>query len=145
MLHRIDPTGYSKAKRWCGPGAVATLTGCSLTDATEQLTRIHGGHYDELEGVYPEHVIIALNERGYRAKEIDIIGRYPELTHGPTLARFLRGRPVMEQAVPMLIELSTHFVSAHLGYACDNWTMRPVPIPAFPKPGRLVKSAWVVA
>lgn len=144
MLHKIDTTGYSKATQWCGPGAVASLTGLPIRESTQLLCRIHGGSYEAFEGCWTEDVILALHELGYRAKEIDIISRYPNLTHGPTLQRFLSERRVDECVNPLLIEISGHFVATHFGFATDNWTGRPVPIEKFPKTKRLVKRAFII-
>lgn len=143
-IYPLNMEGYSKTTRWCGPSAVAILTGQPLTATTEILTRIHGGTYDELSGVWPEDTILALHELGYRAQEIDIQSRYPDLTHGPTLERFVGDRTVTETVTPMLIEISGHFLVAHYGYLADNWVQRPTPIGDFPKLRRLVKSAWLI-
>lgn len=145
MLHPIDTTGYNKPKAWCGPSAVSTLTGMPLVRATEILTRIAGCTYEELEGVWQEETILALYEAGYRCEPLDIAGRYPETTHGPTLDRFLRDRRVDEVVTPLLIEISGHFVCSHFSYCNDNWTLRPREIKAFPKMKRLVKRAWKVS
>jgi hypothetical protein len=144
MLHSINAEGYSKATQWCGPGALSSLTGLPIRESTELLCRIHGGTYEEFEGCWVEDVILALHELGYKAKQVDIMARYPKLTHGPTLQRFLSERRVDECVNPLLIEISGHFVSSHFGYASDNWTGRPVPIQKFPKLGRLVKDAYIV-
>lgn len=144
MLHKVDTAGYSKAKRWCGPGALSILTGQPLRESTEQLTRIHGTTYDDMSGAWPEDLQLALHEHGYRTREIDIVARYRELTHGPTLRRFLSERSSLECVMPLLIVVNSHFVTAHMLYAADSWTMGPVPINQFPKPNRHVKQAWVV-
>lgn len=144
MLHPIDTTGYSKGTKWCGPGALATLTGIPLVKATEMLTRIHGGAYEDLEGTWEEDVILALHELGYRATPVDIIGRYPDLTHGPTLDRFISERKVDECVTPLLIMISGHFVTSHFGFMNDNWTLRPVRVADFPKMKRLVKAVWKI-
>lgn len=144
MLYKVQTEDYSKSTRWCGPAALATLTGMPLVQATEVLTRIHGGSYTDLDGVWPEDVIIALNEQGKRATQIDMIKRYPTLTHGRMLENFLRDRTAYEKINPMLIQVDNHFVSAHMDYLCDNWVMSPTHWTKFPKLGRKVKNAWVI-
>ena len=144
VMKPIDRTDYTPKIAWCGPSAVSILTGISLVRATELMTRIHGSTYDELQGVWPEDVILALRELGYTVEPVDIVGRYPELTHGPTLERFLRERHAGEYMSPLLVEVDGHLLTAHMAWACDNWVNKPVPIERFPKRGRLVKGAWQV-
>lgn len=151
MLRTIDRTGYSKKKAWCGPSAIATLTGCPLREATELLSRVTGEPYAKLSGVWDEAMSAALHQLGYRMAHNDVgfkrLARRYHNTGGhgvTTLARFLAERSAMEKLTPMLINITDHYVSAHLGWACDNHTDRPVPIGEFPKPGRWVVSSWLV-
>lgn len=140
----LDTTDYSKATAWCGPSALAMLCRIPLRDATEHLSRIRGEAYSELSGVWPEEVIIALQERGYRARPVDIIGRYPDLTHGPTLKRYFRERPASEKVLPTLIDVGNHFLTGHFDMAGDNRTRRMIPWPQFPKLSRLVKAVHII-
>ena len=144
MLYPIKMDDYTKAHAWCGPGALSSLTGIPLREATEMLTRIHGGTYSDLEGVWAEDVLLALMELGFKARKVDIISRYPELTHGPTLDRFISERKVDEVVSPLLIHISGHFVTSHFGFMTDNWVGRPVPVAEFPKMKRLVKEVWKI-
>lgn len=144
MLNSIDCEGYSRAKQWCGPSALALLTGATLKEATEHLTRIRREPYSEISGVWPEEMILALAERGYRAREVDIVARYPRLTHGPTLKRYFEERPASEKVMPTLIQISGHYLVGHFDMAGDNWTGRMVPYPRFPKLTRLVKAVHII-
>jgi len=143
-LKPIDSTGYSKGKEWCGPSALALLTGCTLVEASEHLTRIRQQPYNELVGVYSEELAIALHERGYRCDPIDIIGRFPDTTHGPTLRRFMASRQPYEVINPVLVSVDGHVLVTHMYHAGDNWTKRMVEFDKFPKPNRLVKEAFVI-
>jgi len=144
MLNPINTEGYSKPKEWCGPAAIATLTGIPLREATELAVRVHGGTYDDLEGMWPEDVIIALHQLGYRAKPVDIIGRFPHLTHGPQLKSYVSSQPPEEKINPVLITVSGHFICSHMWFLNDNWTLTPKHYADFPKPKRLVKSAHII-
>jgi len=145
MLHAINAEGVPLGKRWCGPGAVSALTGVPLKDTTAKLSFIAGQRYDEAKEFWTEDVILALNDLGYRANEINLRGRYPKLRAGPTLHRFFAERSAYETAMPMLVVLHKHFLTAHWGYACDNWTMRPVHISDFPKLNRFVTHAFIIS
>ena len=143
-LKPIDTTGYSKKTIWCGPSALSLLTGRSLVDTTQMLTRIRQQPYNELSGVWPEELVIALHELGYRADPIDIIGRFPDTTCGPTLKRFFNERQPYEVINPVLVEVDGHVLVTHVVAAGDNWTGKMVLFENFPKPGRLVKKAFVI-
>lgn len=146
MLHNIDLAGYSKKKRWCGPGAIATLTGISLRDATELLVSVMQDQtYDKLSGVYHEHMMVALGSLGYSMKQcLEFNDRYSNLIQGPSLRRYMNERPIKEKATMVLIDLGDHYVSAHLNYICDNWTLKPVHIDKFPKPGRRISNIFFI-
>ena len=61
-----------------------------------------------------------------------------------TLKRFLNERTLPEQATMLLVQATDHYISAHLDWACDNWTGKPVPISQFPKLGRWVEDSWLI-
>lgn len=144
MLYAINTKDYSKPKKWCGPSAVATIAGCSLKQATELACRVTGKTYEELEGMWPEDVILCLHELGFKCRPIDIQKRYPHLTHGPHLKTFMADRTWEEECVPVLVVLPEHFVSCHWGWLNDNWTLTPKPLDKFPMTGRKVKRAYTV-
>ena len=144
-IKAIDSTGYSKPTQWCVPSAVAMLTGLPLREATQLLARIRQQPYQELEGVWLEEAVIALNELGYRSTPIDIAGRFSDTTHGPTLRRFMNNRLPQEVTNPVLIGLDGHVVVSHWGLLGDNSTEgRMVATSRFPKPNRLVKEAFII-
>ena len=140
----IDNTNYTKSKEWCGPSALCLLTGCTLVQATQLLTRISGHSYQEFQAVWDEEMIIALNEMGYTAKDLNVRARYPDHTYGPTLKRFMHERQPFEVANPMLISIHGHLLAAHWGLMGDNWTGKMVPVTAFPMTGRNVQKAYTI-
>lgn len=149
MLQRITTVGYSKPKVWCGPGALSALTGAPVRTTTELLSRMTGEPYEKLSGVYDDAMEVALWELGYRMcanpqgnARIDACAtrRRPY-----TLAEFLTERSIPERVSMVLIEVTGHYITAHLSWACDNWTMHPVPIEEFPKPRRWVRNSWIIA
>lgn len=145
MLHKLDMTGYTKPVAWCVPSAVSILTGSPLTDTTSLLCRLSQVTYKDLEGVDVQDALLALHQFGYGHKAVPLYERYGDtLTHGPTLRRFLRERTPLEKMTPMLVCLPEHVIVCHMGFACDNWTKRPVPVGDFPKLGRLVSEAYLI-
>lgn len=144
-IRPIDATGYSKGIQWCGPAALAMITGQHLRDATQHFTRIRQEPYSELEGVWTEDMVIALNELGYTATPIDLLRRFDDTACGPTLKRFMNSRMPQEISNPLLIVVNTHFVVSHWGLIGDNSTGgKMIPSSQFPRTGRLVKEAYVI-
>jgi hypothetical protein len=145
MLKPLDLTGYTKPKRWCVPSAVAMVAGITLADATSLLARIGGKTYAELEGCWLDEAQLALGELGYVTREIDLPARYPRLTCGPTLSRFMREQQQAERFSPVLIGVHAHAMIAHMGSLFDNGTPKGAPYQCWPGLGRLVERAYVIA
>lgn len=130
MLHSLSPDA-----RWCGPSAVSILTGEPYSQVMPSFRRMQ--QIDDVEGVWPEETQLALLERGYQAKPIEL----PRLMR---LRTFLAGRTPEQVVTPLLIWVHKHMLTAHYGFAADNWTKRPVPIAEFPKLNRLVYGAYLI-
>ena len=147
MIKPYDLTGYTKAKRWCGPSAVALLTGAPLAHTTARSAAMTGTPYAEVEGVWPEEAVLLLHELGYKAVPVDLVARYPDAPYGPTLKRYMAERRTYdpwEEYHPTLIEVHGHLLCGHYGMLFDNGTPKGAPVAFFPKTGRLVKRAWIV-
>lgn len=147
MLKRIDKAGFSGGTVWCGPGAVAILTGVPLIQVAEVMCRVSDTPYAQLEGTTDETVVLTLRELGYRAEVSEAFAqRYRTSTYGPLLHRFLADQPVMERAAPHLIELNgNHWATTHMGFLADNWTDgAPRQLDAYPHPRRHVTAIWKV-
>lgn len=143
MLSAIDLTGYSGEKVWCGPAAVSILTGVPLQRSTMTLAEIAGEDFFYLAGTYEEEVLRALRRFGYKATPSrEFADRYP--TSDPTLLRYMSHRTPPEKLRMMLVEVTGHWVTAHLDRLADGWTKRPVPMAEFPKLGRRVRAVWGV-
>lgn len=145
LLKPLDKTGYTKDVEWCGPSAISILAGRPLAETTSALSKLREESYSELDGVWPQEVVLILSQYGYKSKPLPLMERYPDTPYGPTLKRFLNERQGMELVMPLLIEVQNHLLVAHMGFAADNWTKKPVPIKSFPKLGRLVKSVYMVS
>lgn len=145
FLKALDTTGYTGSKHWCGPGALALLTGMPLAFAHARLNRIHGGSYSELEGVHTDQMQLALYEEGLKLVPVGMHALFPDCKRGPTLRRFAG---TVQSPYPVLIEVWKHFLVGHLTPSfrilADNWTKRPVNYTDFPKLGRNVLNAWEV-
>tara|TARA_Y100001973_G_C5022992_1_gene244121 strand:+ start:190 stop:633 length:444 start_codon:yes stop_codon:yes gene_type:complete len=140
MLHRIDAKGWN-GKAWCGPSAVSTLTGAPLIHTHSRAAFYQNQAMKKVKGMYNEEVILLLREQGYGVRQIDLTERFETQ---PTINMFMKSRTPYEFAMPILLGITNHFISVHMNWACDNWTLNPVPFNEFPKPKRRVEFAFVV-
>jgi hypothetical protein len=147
MIKPLDTEGYTKGSMWCGPSAVALLTGAPLTFTTSRLAAMSKRSYAKTEGVWPDECVLLLHELGYQSKRVDIAARYPDRPYGPTLERYMRERRIhdpWEEYNPTMIEVDGHLMTGHYGMLFDNWVPKGAPVALFPKTRRLVKNVWVV-
>lgn len=141
MLKPLDLKGWTHTA-WCGPSAVAMITGQPVGHMHVRAAFIRQEKLVDIKGIYLEEAIFLLKEQGYKSTPIDMIKRYG--TTAPTIKKFLNDRTNYEFMMPVMFATDTHLMTAHMGYAGDNWTQRPVPIAEFPKLRRRVIAAYVV-
>jgi len=136
------------ADMWCVPSTIATLTGCGYIMAAEACVRVGAAEtFRGLSSVHVEHAILALREivPDVKVYTVNLADRYPDLTAGPTLLRYLTERPWEEIAYKLIISTATHMIACHVDMLCDNHTKRPVYFKRFPKLKRSVVWAARVA
>jgi hypothetical protein len=140
MLHSLNLNGWED-KAWCVPSAVAILTGASAMHMHSRAAFMRDITLKEVKELYVEEAILLLREQKYKVQQIALKDRWPT---APTLRRFFAGRTPYEFVMPVLVFTGDHALTCHMGYACDNWTKRPVPVSEFPKLKRPVQSAFIV-
>lgn len=141
MLHSVDFSKW-KTTPWCGPTALSFLTGVPLVHSHSRLAWMKDLPLTKVEGARVSEFILMLREQGYFAKQIDVLKGG---NHYPAIKRFMQERTPYEKAMPVLIVLRNHYVSAHFDYLADNWTKKPTLVHDFPMLGRVVESAFVVS
>lgn len=143
MIHPIKMEGWDRTA-WCGPSALAALTGIPIAKAHSRFAFLTNQKIDEVTGVYQKEMLLALSEFGLKARKVDLVSRYPDRICGVTLERYLRERPIEERMYPLLINVQNHFIVAHMDWLIDNGHPRPTPIEKYAKLGRLVHTVWIV-
>ncbi len=134
--------------RWCGPTAVAALTGKTYNECLIRLAQMKQTKPGDVEGVWQEESLILLWELGYANRPIDLVKRYAhEVKTGVTFPRFIRERTPMERAQPMLVRMSrpAHVLAVYQNYVVGTETHGSViPVDAYPCPKRIVDAAWTI-
>jgi hypothetical protein len=147
MLHAVETRGWEANTAWCVPSAISFLTGIPLIHSHSRAAFIQDIKLKDVKGVYMAEALLMLREQGYKGEQIDLSCRYSD---APPLSRFLDERTSYEKCMPLLIQIEDskkfcHAVTSHFGFAADNHTMKPVPIPQFPHLKKYVTGAWVVS
>ena len=141
MLHTLDFTGWENVTAWCVPTSISFLTGAPIGHMHSRAAFMQNKARKDVKGVYQEEAVLLLREQGYKAIPIDMETRWQT---PPTIQKFLAERSPYEMSMPVMFATNDHMMTAHYGFAADNWTKKPVPISQFPKLGRKVVAAWVV-
>ncbi len=117
------------SNRWCGPGALAILTG-KTTDETARLLRDVSGKRAIMR-IADRHMLVAMSKLGLRW---DIQG-----PQRGTLRNFTGSGPAI-----YLIVITGHYVVVDTSTmeVCDNRTVYPVPLAKYSQANKHVKEAW---
>lgn len=131
-LHKINHD--LKTVLWCGPGALATLTGLPTSRIMAVLRHVTGRR--TVKGVYHSEIIKAGEFLGLRF--------WPQMTRRQTLARWTAEQRHLLHAGAVLLSVSHHYVTVSGRMFNDNWTKVPVPLKKAPRRRARVRAAWHV-
>jgi hypothetical protein len=137
-INTLSKDGWGTKKIWCGPAALALITGRSLKYCHNKLARIKGVEPRHLKGIYNWQLMKALDEMGYEV--ID------NLLDRGTLASYIDNRQnTAHMKSVILINVTNHYVVAHMAQIADNWRPEPVPAKDHPSARKYICRGWVIA
>lgn len=119
---------------WCGPGALATLTGHPTSYIMEVLRYVT--RRQTVKGVSHTELIQAGELLGLRF--------WPQMTRRRTLARWTAEQRDLLRAGAVVFNVSNHYVTVSGRMFNDNWTKTPVPLKKAPRRRARVRAAWHV-
>ena len=143
--HLHDVVNDTKARAFCGPTAVAAITGEPISRVRDAFRLVRHGAgwtgYDRappIMGTYTHEMDRVLRLFGYAGAWIPIDGR-------PTLAAYLEGRSGSQRSYPCIVRLNRHVVAVSGWLFCDTLSKGQV-VDADKAPGRRkrVKEVFVV-
>jgi len=126
---------------YCGPSAVAILTGVPVSRIEKMIRRIRGGYksYDgrkiPIKGTYAGECIKVLKRLGCKVKPFEFT-----FAKG-TFAKFVEDT---RYAGTFLVEVTDHFMTCSGGMIADSGYHDPMPIEDYKKGQRRVQRAWKV-
>ncbi len=138
MLYKIKHT--NKSKMWCGPAAIAAVTGYDTATITKLLRSVSGRA--SVRGVYCSDLLAALKILGYAATEI---GRAPSFRwERSTLLQWRKRHRAAAKASPVIVNVTGHYVTLFGDMLVDNHTKTPVRFSKAPHRRKRVKQAWAI-
>lgn len=143
MLHEI--TGCPKGRRqWCGPSAIAGITGVDYMTALDTIKRVRArtqGERDHtrvlVKGVVEYEMARALERLGYRMSRSTCVP-------GKTFARFIAERTPEQRNSVILVVAGNHYMVVSGKKAVDNHVQSPVFTSKMKGRRRRMESAWVI-
>ena len=132
-LHSVKKPDRKVMRTWCGPGALALITGRTVkfcaTKLAEQANVVRkwtrGRHtFRSIKGVYNQEMTGALHAMGFEAVPLKIL---PETGEVPTLAAYMREQNTEQFRGVVLLQVTTHYLVAHRGIVADNSNLEGKP------------------
>lgn len=123
---KLHPIKSSRENRiYCGPTAVATITGRSIECVEAWINTYRRKRQDKVVvASQPFELVYALKELGYKAVRTERYDVENKNIQKPTLAKWLRSRKDRNQVY--IIHITNHYVTVKGNKLIDNHTMEPV-------------------
>ena len=138
LNHLAPGKGFEKRRRWCGPAALAIITGRTLKHCHRLLAEIRGIDQRYLKGVWNSEMRRALYRMGFDAVRTEIPFR-------KTLRQYVEEHQTTAAfRSVVLVNVTDHYVVAHRGKIADNHEAEPTPVGKHPASRKLVRYAWVI-
>lgn len=128
--------------RYCGPAALAILTGLDTDACATMLRMVSGKRY--IKGIAKRHMLKCLQNLNLSTTNVSIgFKPHPLQTFGLPLNKWID----TVSAATYLVIIANHFVvvDAKFGMVCDNGTVYPLCIDRYRQKGKHVKKAWRIA
>ncbi|HKV44611.1 MAG TPA: hypothetical protein VJT32_08060 [bacterium] len=127
------------SNRFCGPAALAAITGIHVDDAAYTLRKVSGKRF--IKGIGTRHMLAAIERLGHRAQpmKLGLTYGYPTLTQA--LAGVLKGRP---SDARYLVLITGHYVTIQGRRLVDNKHPEGIALTACPYRRKRVKGVWQI-
>lgn len=137
MLHPIKHD--NKSQLWCGPAAIAAITGQPTSVITAMLREASGE--PRITGVANAPALKVLGDLGYAVDmERHYIGRDRRFSLNEVAGDFSAALEHMAA----LVVIPGHYVVLHAGKFIDNNYPAPIPVASAPRSDDLVENIWLL-
>jgi len=118
---------------YCGPTAIAALTGVPVSRIEKMIRRCRRGYKRRIVGTYTSEAVKVLRRLGCKVEEVK--------TFEPTFGKFVEDTKTV--SAPYLVRVTGHFMTTFKGTFCDT-VEGPRSIDGYDKNKRRVRQAWKV-
>lgn len=122
---------------WCGPGALAILSGRPTSEIHRVLQGVTGRK--TIKGLWTGELCKAADKLGIT------LTRTASIQHEPTLAQWTRQNKALLASHTMLLQVSNHYVVVSGRQFVDNQNQTPIPLSKAPGRRRRVKHVLLVS
>ncbi len=130
----FKPIMDCRPRAWCGPAAIAILTGVPLSRIEKMLKRGRKGWGSKpIKGTYAHEVVKVLKRLGCKVE--------PASVYESTITRFTDD---VRHAGTYLVNVTGHFMVSCAGLIADNSNPEGGPAETYPRGSRRVQRAWKV-
>ena len=137
-LNTLKAETFGNKIKWCGPTALAIITGRSLKFCHNKLAKIAGKEPRYLKGAYNWHMLYALKEMKFLPFRVDA-------AHGKTLRQYVDEVQTTEHfRGVMLVNVTDHYVVISKGLVVDNQNPTPQPVRDYPMSRKRIVKAWII-
>ena len=147
MLATLHPRVRNNHPTWCGPVAIALLTGCTVNDAAQLYANVHNywrrpanRHYrrrsTSIRGVFDGETKWVLDMLGFDMLHV-------ERRRGKTVIEFMRHLGLELASSKVLVAIPQHYVVCYRVRVSDN---NKLDVPAYlhPMANEPINDAWIV-
>src|SRR5580658_4888108 len=150
MLYTPKYRGNGNAREYCGPTAMAAVTGAPMDDIRDAIRQARGpearrsdGGHMPIIGVSNKELLEAMELLGWGVVETMLSTDY----EGPTPHTKLRLRDFLDMVQmregSYIVNVTGHYIAASEGEVCDTYTKLPIAIPRWKRGmGRWVQNWW---
>lgn len=136
-LNTIKEDGWNKT-RWCGPTALAIITGRTLKFCHNKLARLEKKEPRYLKGVQWFNMTRSLQAMGFKCERV-------ASAESMTLRQYIEEVQTSKHFRDiMLVYVTSHYVVIHRGMVVDNHVTAPLPVREHPAWRTHIKLAWFV-
>lgn len=136
-LNTLKADGWNKTK-WCGPTALAIITGRTLKFCHNKLARLEWKQPRHLKGVSNGSMLAALKEMKFLPFRVDA-------AHGMTLRKYIEEVQSTEHfRGVMLVNVTRHYVVISKGMVVDNHRTTPMSVRDHPMWRKRIERAWII-
>lgn len=141
-MSKLHPINHDiKTTLWCGPAALATITGKPVSECMQAIRDSRSyNHNKPIKGVGCRLLEKAAKRLGYRFESLP----HPWSDGEITMAKWTRENKSKFADAPVLLIVTGHYVTVAGNSFNDNHTRTPVRLKRAPHRRKRVKAAWRV-